>query len=250
MKKLLFLPIILFTTFFFISCEDSTTDPGGEVTTGTLFVQSTPAGAQIWVDGSNSGKVTPDSVKNLSAGTHSLTLKLDGYKDSVQTGITITAGSTTQRTITLTRASLSFGPVIIWETVGTTASQPSGLDLSTGIAIGIGASVSGRANVDIYYDGTDFKIHSASAVSGLTRVSSFFIGSGTNLDDGVNSPTKDNTWVSQMPDTKNSNYVFIFDNDSHYSKLRITDQGGGTPGNPAWVEVQLIYNEQANSKVF
>ena len=247
MKKLLFLPIILFTTFFFISCEDSTTDPGSEVTTGTLFVQSTPAGAQIWVDGTNTGKVTPDSVKTLSAGTHSLTLKLDGYKDSIQTGITITAGSTTTRNITLTRASLSFGPVRLWETTGTTVAQPSGLDLSTGTAYGI--SSADKDKVDIFYSSTGFVVRSANGASGMTRVTSFLVGSGTNLSDGVDSPAATGSWATQMGD-RETNYVFLFDNDSHYSKLKITSFGGGTPGNPAWVEVQFIYNEQANSKVF
>jgi hypothetical protein len=32
--------------------------------------------------------------------------------------------------------------------------------------------------------------------------------------------------------------------------MKITSWGGGTPGNPEWVEVQLIYNGQANFKVF
>jgi hypothetical protein len=249
MKKLLFLPIILFTTFFFISCEDSTTDPGGEVTTGTLFVQSTPTGAQIWVDGSNTGKFTPDSVKNLSAGTHSLTLKLDGYKDSVQTGITITAGSTTTRNLTLIRAALTFGPVRLWETTGTTVAQPSGLDLSTGNAYGI--SSADKDKVDIYYSSAGFLVRSANAATtqGLTRITSFNVGNGTNLNDGVDSDPATGTWAFSMGD-RETNYVFLFDNDSHYSKLKITSFGGGTPGNPAWVEVQYIYNEQANSKVF
>lgn len=247
MKKLLFLPIILFTTFFFISCEDSTTDPGGEVTTGTLFVQSTPAGAQIWVDGSNSGKVTPDSVKNLSAGTHSLTLKFDGYKDSVQTSITITAGSTTTRNITLTRASLSFGPVRLWETIGTTAAQPSGLDLSTGTAYGI--SSADKDKVDIFYSSTGFVVRSANGSSEMTRVTSFLTTAETNLNDGVDSPVATGSWATSMPDGL-SQYAFLFDNDQHYSKLKIVNRGGGNPGNPAWVEVQFIYNEQANSKVF
>jgi len=212
-----------------------------------LFVQSTPAGAQIWVDGTNTGKVTPDSVKTLSAGTHSLTLKLDGYRDSVQTGITITAGSTTTRNITLTRASLSFGPVRLWETTGTTVAQPSGLDLSTGNAYGI--SSADKDKVDIFYSSTGFVVRSANGASGMTRNTSFFVGSGTNLNDGTDSPAATGSWATQMGD-RETNYVFLFDNDSHYSKLKITSFGGGQPGFPAWVEVQLIYNEQANSKVF
>ena len=246
MKKLLLIPIVMLLGLFIVSCEDSTTDAPA-VTTGTLFVQSIPVSAQIWVDGTNTGKVTPDSIKNLAAGNHALTLKLDGYKDSIQASVSITAGQTTSKSITLTRAALTFGPVRLWETTGTDSTQPSGLDLSTGVAYGI--SSTNKVNVDIYYSSNGFVVTSANAATGLTRVTSFKVGSGTNLTDGVASPLKDNSWLTQIGD-RILNYVFLYDNDLHYSKMKITSWGGGTPGSPAWVEVQLIYNEQANSKVF
>jgi hypothetical protein len=249
MKKLLLIPIALLLGLFIVSCEDSTTNNPPAITTGTMFVQSTPVGAQIWVDGTNTGKITPDSIKNLSAGNHALTLKLDGYKDSVQASVSITAGSTTTRNITLTRAAATFGPVRIYETTGTTSLQPSGLDLSTGLAYGI--SSADKDKVDIYYysSGATFEIRSASAASGLTRVTSFKVGASTNLNDGVDSEAATALWLTKMGD-REPNYVFLFDNDSHYSKLKIVNFGGGTPGFPAWVEVQFIYNEQANSRVF
>lgn len=250
MKKLLFIPIIFLLGLFIASCEDTTTNPDDTTpTTGTLVVQSTPVGAQIWVDGTNTGKVTPDTVKSLSAGTHNLTLKLDGYKDSSQTGISITAGQTATRNITLTRAALTFGPVRIWETTGTDTTQPSGLDLSSGNAYGIGTSSTNRDKVDIYYSSNGFVVRSANAASGLTRVTSFLVGSSTNLNDGVDSPAATGSWASSMGD-RETNYVFLFDNDQHYTKLKITGWGGGIPGSPAYVDVTFIYNEQVNSKVF
>lgn len=247
MKKLFFVPIIIIMAILITSCEDSTTDPTPTPTTGNLAVASTPSGAQIWIDGSNTGKVTPDTIKNLSAGTHSLTLKLNGYKDTVQTNISITAGQTISRNITLVRAAKTFGPVRLWETTGTDTTQPSGLDLSTGIAYGI--SSTNKNKVDIFYSSNGFVVRSANGVSGMTRVTSFFVGSGTDLNDGVDSPLATVSWGSQMGD-RETKYVFLFDNDSHYSKLKITSFGGGTQGNPAWVEVTYIYNEQANSRVF
>ncbi len=247
MKKLFLIPMLIILGILISSCEDTTTEPTPTPTTGNLAVISTPAGAQIWVDGANTGKVTPDTIKNLSAGTHSLTLKLDGYRDTVQTNITITAGQTTSRNITLVRAAKTFVSVRLWETTGTTAAQPSGLDLSTGMAYGI--SSADKDKVDIFYSSTGFVIRSANGVSGMTRVTSFFVGAGTDLNDGVDSPLATGAWASQMGD-REPNYVFLFDNDSHYSKLKITNFGGGTPGNPAWVEVTYIYNEQPNSRVF
>lgn len=254
MKKLLFIPVAFLLGLFIVSCEDSTTGPDNTPTTGNLSIQSTPTGAQIWyVKGTtgtptNSGKTTPDTLKNLDAAQYTILLKLDGYRDTTYV-VTITAGQTLANSITLKRAALTFGPVRIWETAGTDTTQPSGLDLSTGNAYGIGSASSNRDKVDIYYSSNGFVVRSANAASGLTRVTSFFVGSGSNLNDGVGSPLATSSWASQMGD-RETNYVFLFDHDSHYSKLKITNWGGGTPGNPAWVEVTYIYNEQANSRVF
>ena len=44
-------------------------------------VESTPAGAEIWVDGVSTGQRTPARVE-ISSGIHNIGLKLDGYKPS------------------------------------------------------------------------------------------------------------------------------------------------------------------------
>jgi eukaryotic-like serine/threonine-protein kinase len=44
-------------------------------------VESTPAGAEIWVDGVSTGQRTPARVE-ISSGIHNIALKLDGYKPS------------------------------------------------------------------------------------------------------------------------------------------------------------------------
>jgi serine/threonine protein kinase len=44
-------------------------------------VESTPAGAEIWVDGVSTGQRTPARVE-ISSGIHNIGLKLDGYKSS------------------------------------------------------------------------------------------------------------------------------------------------------------------------
>lgn len=253
MKKFGLIPFVFLMGLFIISCEDSTTNPP-DTTTGILVVQSTPVGAQIWyVKGTtgvpvNSGKITPDTLKSLDASPYTIVLKLDGYKDSTYS-VTITAGQTITKNITLTRAASTFGPIRLWETTGTTAAQPSGLDLSSGNAYGISSADKDKVDIFYYSSGSTFEIRSANSASGLTRLTSFKVGSGTNLNDGVDSDPSTGLWLTKMGD-RETNYVFLFDNDSHYSKLKITDFGGGTPGNPAWVEVTYIYNEQANSRVF
>jgi hypothetical protein len=250
MKKYFIIPILLFISLMFYSCNDTTTNPETP-TTGSVYITSVPAGAQIWLNGVNQIKVTPDSLKNLTAGSFQITLKLTGYKDTTFS-VDVTANQTTNKNVVLTSnvSLVTYGPVRIWETVGTTSAQPSGLILSTGVASGVGASAANRTSVDIYYSSDGFLVRSADYYgSGLTRNTYFNVGSGTNLNDGIGSSPKDNTWGKSMSD-RETHYVFLFDNDGHYSKIIITSYGGGTPGNPAYVEVQWIYNQTAGDTRF
>ncbi len=254
MKKLIYFPILfLITSLVLISC-DSTDDPVSPTPTpkGNLFVSSIPAGAQIWIDGVNSNKVTPDTIKDLDPKVYQVTLKLENYFDS-----TFAVSVSGNQTSIVTNVQLvsnilldSFGPVRIWETVGTTAAQPSGLDLSSGTAYGIGATNPDRDKVDIYYSSTGFLIQSADISPNMTRVTKFRVGSSGNLNDGVDSPLHTaGTWTNNMGD-RETNYVFLYDNDGHYSKIKIVAFGGGTPGNPAWVELQWFYNKTINDNRF
>lgn len=249
MKKylaLLFLPLV----FFVESCTDSTTNPV-EPTTGSVVILSNPAGAKIFLAGVDQGKVTPDTLKSLSAGSHQVTLKLDGYYDSTFT-VTVTANSTVNlSSITLTTNTqlVTYGPIQIWETAGTTTAQPSGIDLSSGNAYGIGSTSANRADVDIYYTSTGFVVTSADNATGLTRKTYFNVGSSNTLTDGVSSSVKNSTWTDRMSD-RPAEYVFLYDADLHYTKIIIDSYGGGNPGDPAWVKVKWIYNKTINDVRF
>lgn len=77
--------------------KPSTTTLAGTVTAqpdplGALSVTTTPAGAFIFIDGVQRG-VSPATIPGLSAGVHTLLLKLDGYQD-LSTPVTIAAGTT------------------------------------------------------------------------------------------------------------------------------------------------------------
>jgi uncharacterized protein YkwD len=62
-------------------------------TTGKIYVSSSPRGAQIWLDNVNTRLVTSSYVQNVPAGTHTVALKLEGYKDATRT-VQVKAGST------------------------------------------------------------------------------------------------------------------------------------------------------------
>lgn len=252
MKKYIYLVTLLFLGLIIASCDNSTTEPTVPDDTGKIFVNSTPVGAQIFVDNTNTNKVTPDSTDKLSAGNHDITLKFEGYRDTTLT-VNVVQGLTTTKFVQLTtdESITTFGPKIIYETAGTTADQPSGLDLSSGNAYGVSGADKGK--VDIYYTSTGYLVQSAdlNTTQGLTRETLFHAGNGSDLYDGVSS-TNSSFWsvVKSMSD-RETNYVFLYDDDSHYSKLKITGFGGGTgPGDPAWVEVTWIYNNIAGDTRF
>ena len=254
MKKLILLFIIPFTALVISSC-DTTDDPVTSATKGNIFVTSNPAGAEIWLGVNNTSQTTPDTIKNLDEGAYNVTLKLTDYNDTTFS-VSVTAGQTSNLTNVVLVSEIMtslFGIVKIYETAGTTAQQPSGLDLSSGNAWGVSSDSSGI--VDIYYstDGTGgqgFLIQSADLFTGLIRGTDFFLGDSENLFDEEDSPDKDEgIWTNNISNM-DSNYVFLYDHDGHYSKLKIVNRGGGQPGEPFWVQVQWYYNNTILDKRF
>ncbi len=60
---------------------------------GSINITSKPSGATIYLDGQDSGHVTPDTLTNITAGTHTITLKKKNFKDA--TGqVEVIAGQT------------------------------------------------------------------------------------------------------------------------------------------------------------
>jgi len=247
MRKILLLLLVMSVGLFISSCEDTGTDPE-PVEKGSIVLSSSPSGAQIWLTYPNSTTPqnkgnTPDSVVSLDAGDYTITLKLDGYRDTTWT-VTLLAGQVYTKTVTLNSSLIvtPHGPVRLWETTGTGASQPSGLDFSTGTAVS-----SSAAAADIMYQtNSSFTVDHLTA-SGTKNVF-FKNGNATNLNDALDSPTKDNTWSDDMSASEN-NYFFVLDNENHYVKLKIVNRSSLIE-TPAWVDVEYLYNETANDKRF
>ncbi len=51
---------------------------------GNISVSSTPTGASIFLDGVNTGSVTPATVEAVASGAHTILLRYDGYQDFSQ----------------------------------------------------------------------------------------------------------------------------------------------------------------------
>lgn len=82
---------------------------------GSARFTSAPAGAEIWIDGIDKGVVTPGDVADLTAGNHTLTLKLSGYVNFTESFI-VTPCQRVDVDIPSLNPSVAeagFGPIII-----------------------------------------------------------------------------------------------------------------------------------------
>jgi hypothetical protein len=248
-KRYLILPLLLVFGLLLASCSSNSDNPVTPSSTyGNVYVTSTPSGAQIWVDGVNSNKVTPDTILNLSTGNHTFMLKLTDYLNDTTTVSVVQGNQNLSRSLTSDKSITTFGPIQVWESADPSASDPSGIVLKTGQAVSIGASTFGP--VDIYYESTGFVVQTAKGLHNNTgRNTSFFVGLNDTLTDGVQSPLATSNWATKVNDTQ-TKYFFLFDQDSHYSKMIITEMHPATVGDPGWVKVKWLYNNKPNDTRF
>jgi hypothetical protein len=68
---------------------------------GSIFITSSPSGAQIYLDEQNTGLVTPDTLKPLEPGNYDIKLTLDQYRDTTIT-TSVTAGTVTNANVVMT----------------------------------------------------------------------------------------------------------------------------------------------------
>ncbi|MCX6152237.1 MAG: PEGA domain-containing protein [Ignavibacteriales bacterium] len=79
---ILILVLYLVFTAGFCNKEITVSPPEGAIHTGFVYIESNPNLAKIYLNGRNTGKVTPDSLRWLEAGKQTVTLRLTGWKDS------------------------------------------------------------------------------------------------------------------------------------------------------------------------
>ncbi|MBL7082594.1 MAG: SUMF1/EgtB/PvdO family nonheme iron enzyme [Candidatus Aminicenantes bacterium] len=75
-------------------------------TTGSIQVSSSPTGAQVYLDGSNTGYTTDCTLTNVSSGSHIVSVVREGYEDE-QRSVSVTAGQTATVSVTLTKPSIA-----------------------------------------------------------------------------------------------------------------------------------------------
>lgn len=250
MKKIFSLLQILFAVLLINSCSDDPSSPS--LPEGNLYLSSIPSGAQIWIDGTNTTQTTNDTVFDIDEGVHNITLKRNEYVDTTFSVTIIEDETSTIQPIVLVSdiQTSSFNLVRIYASYGSPASLPNGIDLSSGNAWGISSDSSSLVDIYYYSDaaGNSYLIQSAD-LAGLTRETDFLVGAGNNIRDGTDSPIHSpGTW-SKSIDRSENNYVFLYDNDHHYSKFLIVNRSDSSE-NPAYIDVQWYYNKVVQDNRF
>ncbi len=68
---------------------------------GTLFVNSTPSGAEVYINGVDTGNVTPWTSSQMPPGSYSVMVKLKGYLNGIADGVQVTSDTVTAQDFTL-----------------------------------------------------------------------------------------------------------------------------------------------------
>ncbi len=89
-----------------------TPTPSPGPTTGSIQVNSNPTGAQVFLDGNDTGKTTNTTLTDVSPGTHAVKLVKEGYLD-YEENVSVTAGQTASVDATLTEIEEEGGYVFI-----------------------------------------------------------------------------------------------------------------------------------------
>lgn len=254
MKKTLSFLLFITLAVAFISCgDDSTTDPIEE-SKGSLEVSSQPLGAKIMLDGVETNFVTPKTFTDKEVKDYTITLSFDNYRDTSLTAAVL-KDQTTTVDIELTPEYEIYGPITLWESLDPSTNHPSGLSLKLGKAFSIAQSKDSSAYNDIYYNSEGFLVFSADnreeQNAKMTRVTFFKEGASTVLTDGTDAPEKTATWTKSIKDDVR-NYIYLYDEDGHYSKLIITEKNApsGLTAKDGNIKVKWIYNKVANSTKF
>ncbi|QOJ28136.1 MAG: PEGA domain-containing protein [Ignavibacteriales bacterium] len=207
---------------------------------GSIVIGSFPSGAQIYNNGINTGKTTPDTINNLY-GVNNFTLKLTEFYDTTFS-VEALPGEVVTKNIVLTQEIipiLSFSNIKLFEKA---SSNYSGLNLASGTLVN-----SNSSDADIYLDIVDLKSQHLRPGTTLRYTDFYNNIFSVNIEDGIDAPFYSST-SGDWTYSKSGNsitYSFLYTNSLNYVKLIINSKGGGTgPTDPfRWVIVSYKYNQ-------
>lgn len=85
MKIIINVLLLLVVGLIIVSCQkEISTSPGNDpIYNGRILIDSDPQGAEIFINGDNTGKLTPDSIIHLEPGQYNIKIRLYPYLDLI-----------------------------------------------------------------------------------------------------------------------------------------------------------------------
>lgn len=230
-----------FTDTVIIGRESATTDI--KMTKyGLLLINSEPSDAQIYINGENTLEKTPKSFSKPD-GIYSITLKVESHADTTF-DVEVKDSKDIDVEVYLKGQFLTrYSGRVLYDTTNSAANEPSGLNFSNGNVLNIDANSGQKSLADIILVPNSFgsyELRTPNGTNGMFRDTRFYVSKGTDIEDGRNSPIEDPTWRNSFP-MSTDNYVFAYDADGHYSKIKIVRRSE----NPVRVEINWIYNDNS-----
>ncbi len=214
---------------------------------GMIVINSEPSGASIYIDGINTQAVTP-KIFTKADGIYNVKLKYEEYADT-SFDVTIAKAKDVELEINLRGEFVSyFSGVVLYDTTGAKANQPSGLNLSTGNVLNINANSGQKSEADLIFVPNGYggyEIKTPNGTNGMFRDTRFYAAKKQDINDNENAPLEDPTWKNYF-NIKSDNYVFAYTADGHYAKIKIVR----VLENPKRIELRWIYNDNAFDRSF
>jgi len=175
-QQLALIVCLLFITSVFQCCKKSvptTPDLPTQEQKGSIQVNSTPIGAQVYLDGNDTEKTTNCTLTDLSPGNHTVKLTKEGYEDYEQT-VNVTAGQTVTVNATLNSHTITIisppkgmlcvaGDSIL---INWTTSSSSSLLYNSGASDGkVGILIVTNVKIELYEDGNFKKVIASEALN-------------------------------------------------------------------------------------
>jgi hypothetical protein len=106
---------------------DAVLVPVGPSGLGSIYITSNPQGATVFLDGTNTGQITPHTIIDIPTGSHTIRLEKTGYSTWISPPITVGDNQTSSVTANLTITYVTITGITIVEacTLGTPGTCPN-----------------------------------------------------------------------------------------------------------------------------
>ncbi len=239
-KHYILIPVLFFLAFALAACSDSTSDPVGSspvAAKGSAKITTFPLGAKVFIDGAAVSYTTPYQYDSLTPGWHKVkvefTLRIfsasfskDDSTVTINDSVNVTSSTVASKTITAYNLNATYTDKTVYETNAPASVGGSAVILATGTV-----TTFPNTAMDIYFRSTDSLISAIfSNRTDIKRETYFHEGGAIASfdDETINPPvysSTDATWKEGMPYNDQAKFYWLYNDDGHYSKVKVTSFG-------------------------